>query len=68
MEQKKADKKECLYALQETGLGLKEATLVYDHFINEGIDFLMLEFILSNQETDKNAFHSLAAELQDEIV
>jgi hypothetical protein len=58
-------KTECLYVLQEGGLSLDDAHKVYNHFTEKGIDFLMLEFILTIQQEDKDRLASVAAELEE---
>jgi hypothetical protein len=60
-----ATKNDCLYALQEGNLDLKEAHLIYNHFSKKGIDWLMLEFILTIQEEDPTRFQSLVYELEE---
>ena len=60
-----ANKNDCLYALQEGGLDLKEANTIYDYFTNKGINWLMLEFILTIQEEDPARFQSIAHELEE---
>lgn len=63
----KVTKNECLYALQEGGLDLKEANTIYDYFVNEaGVNFLMLEFICSVQEEDPTRFQSVIADIEEE--
>ena len=59
-------KNECLYALQEGGLDLKESDLVYNYFIEKGIDFLMLEFILATQQDDPRRFGDVVCEIEEE--
>lgn len=60
-----ATKNDCLYALQEGGLDLKEAHMIYDHFINKGINWLMLEFILTIQKEEPDRFKSVVCDLED---
>lgn len=62
----KVTKAECLYALQENQMSLKDANKIYDFFINKGIDFLMLEFICATLEDDPFRFHSVLADLEEE--
>jgi len=61
----KATKNDCLYALQEGGLDLKEAHLIYDHFLEKGIDWLMLEFILTVQQEDPDRFQSVVFDIEE---
>ena len=58
-------KNDCLYALQEGGLDLKEANLIYDHFYNKGTYWLLLEFILTIQQEDPERFASIVCELEE---
>jgi hypothetical protein len=58
-------KNECLYALQNGGLNLKEAHIIYDHFFNKGMDWLMLEFILTIQQEEPDRFQSLICDLEE---
>ena len=58
-------KNDCLYALQEGGLDLKEANLIYDHFHDKVINWLLLEFILTIQQEDPKRFESIVCELED---
>ena len=63
----KVTKQECLTVLQEGGLNLKDANAIYNYFANDlGIEFLMLEFILTVQEEDPENFATLAAELEEQ--
>jgi hypothetical protein len=60
-----ATKNDCLYALQEGGLDLREAHMIYDHFFNKGINWLMLEFILTIQKEEPDRFQSVVCDLED---
>jgi len=61
----KITKNDCLYALQDGGLDLKEANIIYDHFFNKGINWLMLEFILTIQQEEPDRFKSVVCDLEE---
>ena len=56
-------KNDCLQVLQSSGLNLKEANTIYDYFIDKGINWLLLEFILNQEE---GHFGSVIADLEEE--
>lgn len=63
----KVTKQECLNVLQDGGLSGAAANRVYNYFANDlGIEFLMLEFILSVQEEDPRMLGDLSIDLEEE--
>jgi hypothetical protein len=60
------NKNDCLYALQAGNLDLKEANMIYDHFYNKGINWLLMEFILTIQQEDPDRLSSIVCELEDQ--
>ena len=68
MKEPRVDRLMCINLLNnETHLKTKEAIRVVDYFEEMGLYWLMQEFILTQlEEEGRDAFGSLAAELEDE--